>query len=88
MEKLDAAKRLLEIRNLRKELEKEESALKDMFKNDGVGSFEAQNIMVLVTEKFRENLDRKGLETTFGSETIQGFVKKTSYLQVDLKVIS
>jgi len=83
--KTRAANRLMEINSLRKQLEKEETELKNMFKSSGVSSFETNAAIILVSEKSRESLDRVSLEVKLGSEAIKEFVKTTTYLQVDVK---
>lgn len=82
-----ALDRLVEIIQERKQLEKEEKELKAMFKdNMEVGEvFETEFALLSLTTKTRENLDRKSLEEEFGKEEIAEFVKKTEYLQVDIK---
>ena len=85
--KTQAADRLAEINNLRKQLEKEEKELKNMFKSSlkPGESFETDFAYISISEKSRESLNRKDLEVEFGADVISGFVKKTEYLQVDVK---
>ena len=85
--KIQSANRLAEINALRKELEKEEKQLKDMFKATlAVGEvFETEIATILVSEKSRESLDRKSLEVEFGADIIGKYVKKTQFLQIDVK---
>jgi Tfp pilus assembly protein PilV len=83
--KTSAANRLMEINSMRKQLEREETELKNMFKSSGISSFETDMAIILVSEKSRESLDRAALEVKLGSEVVQEFVKTTTYLQVDVK---
>ena len=83
--KTQAANRLMEINSLRKKIEKEETELKNMFKNLGISSFETDETIIVVSEKSRESLDRDSIETKFGVDVVKEFLKVTTYLQVDVK---
>jgi hypothetical protein len=84
-DKLKKAARLMELVQTRREIEKEETELKDYFRDtirDGV--LEAGSIIILVETKRRETLDRDALKTALG-ERLNEFVRVTEYEQVICK---
>jgi len=83
----DKLTQLISLSKQRKEIEKQEKALKSLFKEEiGAGaSMSNESGMVVVFEKSRESLNRKSLEDHFGKEMIDQFVKTTTFLQIDVK---
>jgi len=71
----------------RRGMEKREKELKAYFKEkagDDI-AIKAGDILILLTEKSRESLDRKLLTADFGAEKLAPYIKTTSYVQVDVK---
>lgn len=84
---LTLAKKLFELRQQIKELQAEESVLKDFFKSEGLGVIDLGDFIVSVDEKSRENLDKKGLINKFGKDVIGEFTKTSTYQTVSVKKI-
>lgn len=84
---LTLAKKLFELRQQIKELQAEESVLKDFFKSEGLGVIDLGDFIVSVDEKSRENLDKKGLINKFGKDAIGEFTKTSTYQTVSVKKI-
>lgn len=84
-EKIDKARKLLALVEQRREIERQEAELKEFFKDqitDGV--LDAGDIVVLVEQRQRVNLDRKGLEAELGKR-IKEFEKVTEYSQITVQ---
>ena len=82
------ADRLLEVRKLQKELEKEEESLKDFIKSKFAAfpcdHMRAGKYKLKVTERSRESVLAK-VKEVLTDEQKQSYVRNTSYLQVDIK---
>lgn len=86
-EKITKADRLLTLITTRREIEKEESELKEYFKHeikDGV--LEAGSVVITIENKSRESLDKKLLEQQMGAEFVKTFMLVTEFQQVDVKL--
>jgi hypothetical protein len=77
------AERLYEIRNILKELAKEEKVLKQVFMDMGIKSFDAGDFLVSVVEKQREGLDSKSVIAEFG-DRVKKFMKITEFKTVSV----
>jgi hypothetical protein len=82
---LTLAKKLFELRQQIKELQAEESVLKEFFKSEGLGVVNLGDFIVSVDEKSRESLDKKSLISKFGQDVIKEFTKTTTYQTVSVK---
>jgi hypothetical protein len=83
------AQELLQVIELRKQLDKRESDLKELFKvkmgNIGTDTLAIGGVVVSLIEKSRLNLDKKALVAAFGEEIVSQLEKVTEYTQVDVK---
>lgn len=79
--KLQSAKRLLQVRALIKELQKEESELKSVFTED----FISDDVLVTVAEAVRNNLNKKKLIEAVGEEIVEKCTDKTEYKRISVK---
>lgn len=71
----------------RKKLERDEAALKDWFKARSGGkdmSFEHDGIVVKVTEKSKETLDRAAVEALLSKPKFASCLKPSNYVEVSV----
>ena len=85
------ANELVEVIELRRQLERKEQELKNYFKthlsNLNIDTVTVGGVLISLVEKNRSSLDRKALDVAFGNEVISRYEKVTQYVQVDVKLI-
>lgn len=81
-EKIEKARELLKLVELRKSVEKAESELKEYFKLEATdGVIEADDVLVVIKKQSRVTLDRDALTAELGDK-IKRFEKSTEYSMV------
>lgn len=85
---IEYARRLVELVQKRRDLEKEEKALKAYFKQEigSHGAMETGGILISLVERERTGLDRNRLMLDLGNR-IRQYETKTTYTQVDVKLL-
>lgn len=80
-EKVELAERLLKVIEARKELEKEEKALKDTVKEimGNEKMLEAGCVLILLDERERTDLDKKRMTADLGLELIKRYETHSSF---------
>lgn len=88
-DKIEKAERLAALIEMRKEIEKEEKALKDFFKTEiDVSSFlEAGNVLITIEQCQRAGIDKNLLIAELGSG-YKKFETVTEYQQVTVKKVA
>lgn len=83
---------LAKVIEVRRELDKREAELKDLFKvrmsNLGVDTISIGGVLISLVPKSRTSLDRKALVVAFGESVVSQYEKITEYVQVDIKAVS
>lgn len=84
---IEMAKELLKINELRKELSRKESEIKDYFKAkfEGESAVKLGEIILLLTESERRSLDRKSLEKDLGIQRVRKYEILTNYVKLEVK---
>lgn len=82
------ATKLLEILSLKKELEQQESELKEYFKAIlGIGNHVIGNVSIDITECFRLSLQSKLIEEKHGKDFLKEFMSSTNYVKTTVKKV-
>jgi hypothetical protein len=82
----DKAQRLFELVEFRKQIEKEEKEIKELFKTEAGDEpfLKVGGYMIVISTKSRTSLDRKALAVELGDK-LELFENVTEYKQVDIK---
>lgn len=89
---LELAQRLSEISKLKKDIEKEYSQLREYFLNrleqSGVNAITFGNVALSISEKSRQDLDKKSLIVALGESEVERFTKTTFYKQLNIEGVA
>ena len=85
-EKIEKARELAKVIEIRKIAEKKESELKDYFKDElkEDNAIQAGDVLIIAKERERKGLDRKELFNVFGEEMMAKFETVTTYTQIEV----
>lgn len=88
---LTLAQELQAVIEERRLIEKREANLKNYWKtrleNLGLDSIMLGGVLISLSSKSRNSLDRKALVAAFGEDGIKAFDKITKYIQLDVRLI-
>ena len=88
----ELAQRFQQICEQKKALEKEHGQLREYFINRmdqmGVNALTIGNISMSITEKSRQDLDKKSLIAALGEKVISRFIKTTTYCQLNVEKVA
>ncbi len=89
---LELAQRLSELSRLKKDIEKEYSQLREYFLKRmdlaGVNAITFGNVALSITEKSRQDIDKKSLMAALGESVVERFTKQTFFKQLNVETVA